>query len=61
MGAVPYGPDMCERDPRPRLAVGAGISPADPDHIPAAPDDVVQAVVEFVDELVDETEPGPGP
>jgi len=52
---------MCERDPRPRLAVGAGVSPADPDHTSDPPDDVVQAVVEFVDELVDETEPGPGP
>ena len=52
---------MCEREPQPRLAVGAGASPADPGYTVAAPDDVVQAVVEFVDELVDETEPGPGP
>jgi hypothetical protein len=34
-------------------AVGAGLSPADPDGVEPPDDDVVQAVVEFVDDLVD--------
>jgi hypothetical protein len=52
---------VCERDQQRHLAVGAGVSPTDPDHPVEPPDDVVQAVVEFVDDLVDETDLGPGP
>jgi hypothetical protein len=36
-----------------RRAVGAGASPADPEPRGEAPDDVVAAVAEFVDDLVD--------
>jgi hypothetical protein len=39
------------------LAVGAGASPADPDPSGDGADDVVQAVADFVDDLVDDEEP----
>jgi len=48
---------VCECDHVREPAVGAGLSPADPDRGESADDDVVQAVVEFVDDLVDGPDP----
>lgn len=53
---------MGERHHCRHLAVGAG-APAGPDQAaeePAAPSDVVQAVAEFVEDLVEEEEEPPG-
>jgi hypothetical protein len=44
---------VCECDHVRDPAVGAGLSPADPDRADPPDDDMVQAVVEFVDDLVD--------
>jgi hypothetical protein len=48
-----------ERDQSRHLAVGAGASPADPDDTGASADDVVQAVADLVDDLVDDEDPAP--
>jgi hypothetical protein len=48
-----------ERDQSRHLAVGAGASPADPDDSGESADDVVQAVADFVDDLVDDADPPP--
>jgi hypothetical protein len=50
-----------ERDQNPRRAVGAGASPADPEPRGEAPDDLVAAVTELVDELVDGPDRSPNP
>jgi hypothetical protein len=50
-----------ERDQTRHLAVGAGASPADPDPTGDGAEDVVQAVADFVDDLVDDEEPPPAP
>jgi hypothetical protein len=47
-----------ECDQSRHLAVGAGASPADPDS-GAGADDVVQAVADLVDDLVDDADPPP--
>jgi hypothetical protein len=44
---------VCERDQVRDPSVGAGVSPADPDRVEPASDDMVQAVVEFMEEQVD--------
>lgn len=49
---------MPECDQSRHLAVGAGASPADPDS-GAGADDVVQAVADLVDDLVDDADPPP--
>jgi hypothetical protein len=46
-----------ERDQSRHLAVGAGASPADPDVSGESADDVVQAVADFVDDLVEDADP----
>jgi hypothetical protein len=50
-----------ERDQSLHLAVGAGVSPADPDVTEESADDVVQAVADFVDDLVEDADPPPTP
>ena len=52
---------MSEWDQCRHLAVGAGASPADPDVSEESADDVVQAVADFVDDLVEDPEPSPTP
>jgi hypothetical protein len=46
-----------ECDQSRHLAVGAGASPADPDDTGASTDDVVQAVADLVDDLVEDADP----
>jgi hypothetical protein len=48
-----------ECDQSRHLAVGAGASPADPGDSGAGADDVVQAVADLVDDLVDDADPPP--
>ena len=48
---------MAEREDSRHLAVGAGASPADPDDTGDGKNDVVQAVADFVDDLVEDAEP----
>jgi hypothetical protein len=43
------------------LAVGAGASPTDPDVPGDGGEDVVQAVADFVDDLVDNEDPSAAP
>jgi hypothetical protein len=52
---------VCERDQSRHLAVGAGVSPADPDITRERADDVVQAVADFVDDLIEDADPPPTP
>jgi hypothetical protein len=47
---------VCECDHGRDPGVGAGISPADPDRGDPPADDVVQAVVDFVEDLIDDPE-----
>jgi hypothetical protein len=47
---------VSDGDPQPRLAVGAGDSPTDPDIGGDAPDELVAAVADFVRDLVDDGE-----
>jgi hypothetical protein len=48
-----------EPDQSRHLAVGAGASPADPDVTGESADDVVQAVADLVDDLVEDADPPP--
>jgi hypothetical protein len=48
-----------ERHESRHLAVGAGASPADPDDTGEGSDDVVQAVADLVDDLVEDADPPP--
>jgi hypothetical protein len=49
-----YVPHVHDGDQPRHLAVGAGASPTDPDASGDGADDVVQAVADFVDDLVDD-------
>jgi hypothetical protein len=59
VGAIVRVDGVPERDQSRHLAVGAGASPADPDDTEGSADDVVQAVADFVDDLVDGADPPP--
>ncbi|HEY7068613.1 MAG TPA: hypothetical protein VH479_00790 [Acidimicrobiales bacterium] len=48
---------MAERDDSRHLAVGAGASPADPDDAGDGQNDVVQAVADLLDDLVEDVDP----
>jgi hypothetical protein len=52
---------VAERDESRHLAVGAGASPADPDVTWGGADDVVQAVADLLDDLVEDADPPPSP
>ncbi len=54
MAGARYVRPVCDGDQPRHLAVGAGASPADPGPSGDGTDDVVQAVADFVDDLVDD-------
>jgi len=48
---------VAESDDSRHLAVGAGASPADPDDSGDGTNDVVQAVADLIDDLVEDADP----